>query len=272
MIPNFEKKTVCLQPDATIDCTLRLVRKQKRDCIVFIHGFGSSKLFFEKAFSVRSMKPFNVITFDLPGFGLSRADKKFSFSMIDFARISLRLLDTLQIFAFHLVCHSMGGLIGIEMADLAPDRILSFSSLEGNLTIEDCFISGTIIRESYEHFRRIGRKRFEEALMERARKDPFLFLYWQSFRKASSPALYRSAQQTVKDSENAAPLKRFLKLKNKCYIYGEKNRNQFPGEKQLLGFGVPVFYISDAGHSMAEENPDHTYSVIAGFIKNRSRK
>jgi pimeloyl-ACP methyl ester carboxylesterase len=262
-------KKIKIQKGVKIDCQIRLSEDNDIGTILFIHGFGSSRIFFKTAFSDLSLKKFNIITYDLPGFGLSKADQGFSFSMADFARVSFCLLDLLRIDRLHLVCHSMGGLIGIEMAYMAPERILSFSNLEGNLAIEDCFISGSIIKESYPIFEKSGRKKFEKALRKNAKNDPFLFSYWQSFRKASSVALYRSAEQTVDDSKNGFPLKRFLRLKNQCYIYGEKNRNQFPGEKKLHDSGIPVFYISDAGHSMAEENPEQTYSVIGQFILNK---
>jgi len=266
---KFIKKEITIQKGIKIVCNLRLSNEKDFETILFIHGFGSSKIFFEQAFSDLSLKQFNIITFDLPGFGQSKILTDFSYSMADFAKVSLCLLDSCGINTFHLGCHSMGGLIGIEMAFMAPESILSFSCLEGNLTIEDCFISGLIIRESYQKFVKRGRIQCEDSLKKQARKNPVLYSYLQSFKQASSLALYKSAEHTVNDSKNSAPLKRFLKLKNQCYIYGEKNRNLYPGEKKLLDSGLPVFYIHNAGHSMAEENPEQTYSIIAEFIKTR---
>ena len=46
----------------------------------------------------------------------------------------------------------MGGLIGIEMSESVPERIMSFVNLEGNLTLEDCFFTRKIIEYSYEDF------------------------------------------------------------------------------------------------------------------------
>lgn len=251
-------------------CHLRLSENKNLESILFVHGYGCSKEFFDKAFMDPTLKDFNLIGFDLPGFGQSKINTRFSFCIADYARISIRLLDTLEISHFHLVCHSMGGLIGIEIAGQFPNRILTFSNLEGNLTVEDCFISGSIIKKSYQEFIKGGRKEFEDFLRRQAKKDPALNSYLLSFRLASSRALYCSAEHTVNNSKNSIALKRFLKLKNQCYIYGEKNRGLFPGEKKLLENGVPLFYIENAGHFMAEENPEQTYSVIADFIKNRS--
>ncbi|MDN3685100.1 alpha/beta fold hydrolase [Vibrio sinaloensis] len=56
---------------------------------------------------------------------------------------------------FHLVGHSMGGLTALMLAQLIPERVLSFTDIEGNIAPEDCFLSRQIIeydRESDEQF------------------------------------------------------------------------------------------------------------------------
>jgi pimeloyl-ACP methyl ester carboxylesterase len=235
--------------------------------IVFLHGFGSSKEYFRHAFTDPSLTDFSLIAFDLPGSGLSSGDPDFSYGMSDQAALMIRAIDKLAVPRFHLCTHSMGGLVGIEMVERIAPRIISFVNLEGNLTLEDCTMTGLIAEYSYESFLRNGRKEFEESLEKGATADPILQSYLRTFRQASSVALHRSAQHAVRDSSNPGLVDRFRSLQTcKCYIYGEKNKGLFPAEKMLVEGGVPVLYVESAGHGMAEENPQYLYSLIREFI------
>lgn len=89
--------------------------------LVFVHGyFGGSPQWSEqvKAFS----DDFQVITPDLPGFGLN--DKMQAPETINgLAQYVLDELDKMSVDRFHLVGHSMGGMIVQEMTSLAPERV-----------------------------------------------------------------------------------------------------------------------------------------------------
>ncbi|MHA2225795.1 MAG: alpha/beta fold hydrolase [Candidatus Hodarchaeales archaeon] len=234
--------------------------------IVFVHGFGSSKEYFKHAFSSASLDGYSLIALDLVGFGQSSTDNSFSYSMRDHSRIVIKTLDLMKIQSFHLCTHSMGGLVGIEIAERFPNRIETFLNLEGNLSLEDCFMTGKVIESSYKDFNEINRKVFEENLRKEADTDPTLHSYLETFKQASSIALYRSARHTVRDSADPRLIDRFIALHNRCYIYGEKNKNIFAVEKKLIDAGVSVLYVDHAGHSMAEENPFHLYTLVRDFI------
>ena len=89
--------------------------------LVFVHGyFGGSPQWSEqvKAF----LDDFQVITPDLPGFGLS--DKIQTPETINgLAQYVLNELDRAGVDRFHLVGHSMGGMIVQEMTAIAPERV-----------------------------------------------------------------------------------------------------------------------------------------------------
>jgi pimeloyl-ACP methyl ester carboxylesterase len=89
--------------------------------VVLVHGFmGGSRQwqFQQQALGNR----FDVITCDLPGFG-DNAHLDAPDSIAAFAQWVLDDLDAQGIERFHLLGHSMGGMIVQEMASLAPDRI-----------------------------------------------------------------------------------------------------------------------------------------------------
>ena len=235
------------------------------EAIVFIHGFGSAKEHFRYAFGSSSLDNFTLIAPDLIGFGESRGPDDFGYAMTDQASVILELLDKLDTGTFHLCGHSMGGLVAMNLAELQPQRVLSLINMEGNLTPEDCFISGKVAGSAFDEFAATGRHILENIFRDAGLSDPAMREYADTFRMASTPAMYRSAYSTVEESKTSL-VDRLLRIKNACYIYGKRNRGMYPGENLLHASGVPVFYVENAGHSMAVENPDQLYGVIRTFI------
>ncbi|UCE18520.1 MAG: alpha/beta hydrolase [Gemmatimonadota bacterium] len=254
--------------DFDIACTRRL--SGNGATVVFIHGFGSAKEHFRYAFDSPSLEGFSLVVPDLVGFGQSRGPEEFGYRMKDQAAVILQLLDRLEIVTFHLCAHSMGGLIAMNMAEMEPFRVLSLIDMEGNLTPEDCFISGQVAERTFEEFVEKGRRKLEVLFRDAGLEDPSMREYVNTFAAASTEALYTSACHTVEVS--STPLvERLSRIRNVCFIYGEKNRGLYPGEALLQAAGVPIFYIKDAGHSMATENPKQLFSVIRSFIDGVSR-
>lgn len=88
--------------------------------VVFVHGLMGGSAQWEG--QVRALGDFNVIPLDLPGFGES-AHMDAIDSIADFATWALNELTTQGIQRFHLVGHSMGGMVAQEMIARAPDRV-----------------------------------------------------------------------------------------------------------------------------------------------------
>jgi pimeloyl-ACP methyl ester carboxylesterase len=233
--------------------------------IVFVHGFGSAKEHFRYAFDSIHLEEYPLIAMDLVGFGRSRGPDGFGFSMEEQARVVFRVLERLEVGSFHLCAHSMGALAAMSMAERQPKRILSLVDMEGNLTPEDCTISGRVAGLTIEEFAGDGRKKLEETLRKAGQEDPSMSEYAETFAMASTAALYKSAVHTVADA--STPLvERLSRVKNACFIYGEKNRGVYPGEELLRAAGVPIFYVEGAGHSMATENPGQLFEVMASVF------
>jgi pimeloyl-ACP methyl ester carboxylesterase len=90
--------------------------------IVLIHGLGATKAEFLP--TVPALAPgFRTIAIDLPGFGDS--DKPFpaAYDARFFARWVRALLDALELDRTHLLGHSMGGRVALEVGIRHPDRI-----------------------------------------------------------------------------------------------------------------------------------------------------
>ncbi len=89
--------------------------------LVLVHGFLSGLTYWEKQFELFSTR-FDVVAFDLPGYG-GKAHEVGLDSVEGFADFVLAKLDALGIDCFHLIGHSMGGMIAQEVAIKAADRV-----------------------------------------------------------------------------------------------------------------------------------------------------
>jgi len=241
--------------------------------IVFVHGFGASKETFLEAFSHEKFRSFSMLATDLIGFGDSDKPASFSYLMKDQANILERTIDLFGLDRFHLVAHSMGGIIGIEMGEMIPDRLCSFVNVEGNITAEDCTMSKRVAEMGEEYFTRQGFKKLKRSIAQEAKNNQSKPLedYLKSLVKATPKSLYKSSVSTVHESNFGDLLTRFVKLPfYKCYIYGENNKGVFPAEDLLRTKGIPLFYVSKSGHSMMKENPKEFYDVVLRIIKQSS--
>lgn len=92
-----------------------------KTALVFVHGYFGGSPQWEAQVAAFS-GDFNVITPDLPGFGLNSA-RQAPESITAFAQYVLDQLDQQAIEQFYLVGHSMGGMIAQEITRLAPERV-----------------------------------------------------------------------------------------------------------------------------------------------------
>jgi len=247
-----------------------MFQKGEKESIVFIHGFGASKQIFLEAFKRREFQSFTMLTTDLIGFGKSDKPANFSYEMKDQAKILRETIDLLGVDRFHLVAHSMGGIIGIELGEMIPNSFCSFINAEGNITAEDCTMTMQVAEMDEEYFALEGFKQLKDCIAEQSERtqDKALKDYLRSLSKATPESLYKSSISTVRESNFGDLLTRFAQLPfYKCYIYGERNKEVFPAEKKLEQKGIPLFYISNSGHSMMKENPDEFYNLILSIIR-----
>lgn len=114
--------------------------------IVFLHGFGSSKEDYIDIVRQDSLKGHPFLAFDAPGCGETNCAKLDKISIPFLVATAIKVLQYANIQQFHLVGHSMGGLTALMLAHLNPERVLSFTDIEGNIAPEDCFLSRQIIK------------------------------------------------------------------------------------------------------------------------------
>jgi len=237
--------------------------------IVFVHGFGASKETFLEAFSHEKFQSFSMLATDLVGFGDSDKPANFSYLMKDQAKILRKTIDRFGLNRFHLVSHSMGGIIGIELGEMIPNRVRSFVNAEGNITAEDCTMTKRVAEMGAEHFMQKGFEELKRSIAQEAKKSHSKALedYLKSLTAATPKSLYRSSLSTVHESNFGDLLTRFVNHPfYKCYIYGENNKGVFPAEELLRQNEIPLFYVSKSGHSMMKDNPKEFYDIVLKII------
>ncbi len=94
---------------------------KEKETLVFVHGYLGGSQQWAGQVEVFS-DSFNIITPDLPGYGLNNQLQSPE-SIRGYADYVLEELDVLGIENFHLVGHSMGGMIVQEMVSIAPQRV-----------------------------------------------------------------------------------------------------------------------------------------------------
>ena len=238
-------------------------REGRKELILFIHGLGCSKESFHDAFEVSCLEEYSLLAFDLPGYGHTPPLTDFSYSIEDQAEICRLLLGTFGKRKVHIVGHSMGGAIGILLAGMMGENLLTFANIEGNLIPEDCgLLSRKAISVDFSEFKR---KTFDEIKVHFPSSSQQGALLWRKWVQRCDPlAFYLSAQSLVRWSDSGELLERFLSLKGpKTYIHGEKNARM--KVLSLLG-NIPVMSISKSGHFAMSDNPSEFYQKLARFL------
>ncbi len=118
---------VCRHPGSLISAVISAIftapikTNNMKETIVLIHGFGFDKRIWlpvELAFD-----SFEVIALSLPGFGVSPVDTPYSIAQL--SEQYWQSLSSRQTEKVHLVGHSMGGYVCMEMAAQHPEKVAS---------------------------------------------------------------------------------------------------------------------------------------------------
>ena len=90
--------------------------------LLLIHGFASSTYTFRRIIPLLKHQ-FSIIAVDLPRFGKSEKPTWFIYSLQNYADLMIQCIRHFDIPSTHIVAHSMGGQIALNMARMAPEKI-----------------------------------------------------------------------------------------------------------------------------------------------------
>jgi pimeloyl-ACP methyl ester carboxylesterase len=232
--------------------------------VVFLHGFGSTKEDYLDIASQRAFTGRPFLAYDAPGCGETCCEDLPGISIPFLVKTAQAVLDHAGIRRFHLVGHSMGGLTALLLAHQEPDRVLSFTDIEGNLGPEDCFLSRQILTHPRDDD--VG---FLDDFAERARRScsSSSALFAASLRHKVHARAVRGIFQSMVDlSDHGDLMAKFLTLPcPRMFMYGEEN-SALSYLPKLAACGVELAEIPHSGHWPMYANPVAMWERIAAII------
>lgn len=230
--------------------------------VFFLHGLGCAKESFDGAFEAKGLDEYSICTMDFIGFGSSDKLEDFSYKMEDQAAIARQVLEQLAPKTVTVVAHSMGGAIGLLLAQQLPNMD-KFIDVEGNLVAEDCgLVSRGTAKQPHEEFEQHGFQEFLSMLTTSDRTD---FHEWATWYKQASPrAIHASSQSMVEWSDSGKLLEIFNGLESKTYVYGDEESKDYLLHRFQK---ANVRYIPKLKHFMMAENPDVFFGTIAEILR-----
>ena len=224
------------------------------DPLVFIHGLGCASSYeYPRIVCDPQFAGRRAILIDLPGSGYSDKPHAFSYHTSAQAQVVIALLDALQLPAFWIYGHSMGGSIAIETAALAGSRVRGLIVSEPNFQAGGGQFSRGIAAQTEEAFIRTGFPAMVEAETSR----------WKGCLQSSAPwAVWRGATSLVQGVEPSWG-ERFTRLTIPVWLIFGALSLPDPDVDAMRQKGIRVKIIPDAGHSMSWENPSALAKTLA---------
>jgi pimeloyl-ACP methyl ester carboxylesterase len=155
----------------------------------------------------------------------------------------------------------MGGAVAIDFAARRPDLVRRLILSEPNLDPGGGFFSQPVAAMSEAHYVERGHDfAVRRALAEGER------IWAGSLAAASALAVHRGAVSLVKGS---APtwFELLARLRMPRHLLFGARSLPHPDPDRLAGRGVAVHVVSEAGHSLATENPEGTARAIADALR-----
>jgi pimeloyl-ACP methyl ester carboxylesterase len=237
---------------------LRLVSD---DLVMLLHGFGCAKECFDEAFVAEGLQDLSICTFDFPGHGKSERSDASIYSLQAYADITNMLLERISPKTVSMVCHSMGGAVGLIATQERSD-VGMFVNVEGNLVASDCgIVSRSTASQSFDTFERSGYRDFLQGLKRSTRKRDKAWARW--YEQADPCALHETALSLVEWSDSSKLLDLFKSLHSRTYIYGENEvKDYLMPDLQ----GVSTYCMPEAGHFVMLDSPDAFYPLVSRLV------
>jgi pimeloyl-ACP methyl ester carboxylesterase len=235
--------------------------------VLFLHGLGSSSDDIAGAAEHAELSTYRIEAIDLPGHRSSRWRTK---NETDSLLACVELLS--EFVADHIdgelaiVGHSVGGAIGVLLADRLGQRCRGFIDIEGNLIDSDC---GALSRptaarldwERDELFQMIDEHLADnpvggtQGYLDRYRANVGDHREWVAYTRA-----------LVDHSADGSLLERFMALRCwRSYIYGADDPPEVAG--LLAVQGIPVTSIAGSGHWPMYAQPTDLHDAIADDLR-----
>ncbi len=235
--------------------------------LVLVHGFGGdlNNWLFNQPVLAASRATYAL---DLPGHGRSGKDVG-SGEITAFARTLTAFLDALRLEQVHLVGHSLGGAIVLDLAVRQPERVASLT------LIAPAALGGEINADYIEGFIATGRRKEMRAVLGMLFADPALvsrdmvdeILKYKRLDGVAA-ALAAIAGDAFPDGRQSRDLKSCLgDLRMPAQvIWGRQDRILPVAQGDGLPANVPMHVLDDAGHMAHMEAATQVNALIEDLL------
>jgi pimeloyl-ACP methyl ester carboxylesterase len=235
--------------------------------LVLVHGFlGSSDMWSPQ---IKFFKDdFRVIVPALPGFGKSKALNSCD-SIQCMAKSILDSLEKKEIKSFHLLGHSMGGMIVQEIVKLVPEKISKLicygtgpiGNIPGRFETIDQSREKLKINGLYVTAHRIAKTWFIEE-----DKSKYFYLCDEAGKQTS----VKAADNGLVAMKNWSGIENLKNIKNETLIiWGDQDKAYNFNQVETLKNNIPnsdLKVIKDCSHNVHLEKPEEFNAVVEKFL------
>lgn len=236
--------------------------------VILIHGVGGSHLSWPP--EVRRLSGQAVYALDLPGHGKSEAPGEQSVG--GYAQKAIEWMEEMEIYRAHLVGHSMGGAIALDMAAKIPNRVVGLCLLSVGAPLK------------------VPREILESVLNPLSYKSALSKIISLSFSPEANPRLVELVSKRLHESRpgvlkgDLLACDGFLEsgqnmlaqIKSPVLVLTGAKDEMVPLRRvQFLASQIPNAELSvmpEAGHMIMLERPAEVASQLARFLHRRDSR
>ncbi|KLN61806.1 alpha/beta hydrolase [Kiloniella spongiae] len=238
--------------------------------LVFIHGYlGGAKAWEDQ---VQAFKPeFDVIAPELPGYGASY-HKKAGSSIEEYANQIINFLSQIGIQKFHLIGHSMGGMIAQQIAKLASERV-DYLVCYGTGPLGMMPNRFETLDQSRKRLRSDGVKATAERIASTWFTNGKDALRYQECASLNDNVTTETALAGLRAMETWDGRDAMSSISQKTLVlWGDRDQSYDWTQPESLWTGIKessLAVMPDCGHNAHMENPELFNSILRKFLPER---
>jgi pimeloyl-ACP methyl ester carboxylesterase len=231
--------------------------------LLWLHGLGESSLCFEAIVDHPRLAGFASVAPDLPGYGRT-PPRPTPPSLPALADLLAEWLRARGGPPPVVVGHSMGGVLGVLLAERHPGAIAALIDVDGNVSPGDCTYSGRAAAMPRDAFVAHGLDALRAFVAERAADDRAHAGYLRSLAEADAATLHQHAGDLVAFSapEDGAARRAALAIPV-AYVAGVPGGACARSKELLDRAGVTRHDVFPSGHWPFVDQPDAFAEVVA---------
>ena len=250
----------------------------KGEAIILIHGTGASLHTWEKWIDILSPS-YRVISFDLPGFGLTGPDPNHNYQISRYTAILDSLMVKLKVDSFHIAGNSLGGLVAWRYTTQFPQKILTLNLIDAAGLPQPGKKPPFIFQlAKLPVLSTLLQKVTPKSIIEKSMLDVY-----KNDQLVTEKLIDRYFELSLREGNRTAFVKRMSQLNEKLVVSDLKNitvpvliqwgkddrwiplANAFEFQKLIPNAELIIY---DSGHVPMEENPMETVKDYMIFLKN----